>query len=64
MKIRMKVAISGTRDGSDWPAVGGEIVVPDAEGADLCAAGMATPVAEPQQPEKKVAAKPETRKKA
>lgn len=55
MKVRMKVTISGTRDGLDWPAAGGELVVPDAEGADLCAAGYADPVAEVAQPEKRPA---------
>lgn len=47
MKVRMKVYVTGTRDAAPWPQVGGEIVVPDDEGAQLCTAGMATPVAEP-----------------
>lgn len=54
MKIRMKVYISGTRDGQDWPAVGEEIEVPDEEGADLCAAGFAEPVAKRAKVEKAV----------
>jgi hypothetical protein len=46
VKIRMQVDISGTRgDGRDWPRRGGEIDVDDQEGADLCAGGLATPVA-------------------
>ena len=45
MKVRMKVQITGPRNGVDWPAPGGEIVVPDLEGAELCANGMADPVA-------------------
>jgi hypothetical protein len=45
MKVRMKVGISGTIDGRDWPGVGGEIEVSDAEGADMCARGLAEPVA-------------------
>ena len=44
MRIRMKVQISGTRDGQDWPAPGGELDVPDAEGATLCEQGAAIPV--------------------
>lgn len=61
MKVCMNVAISGTRNGEPWPSVGGEIVVGDIEGADLCAAGLASPVAEVAKVEKKVAPKPEVR---
>lgn len=47
MRVRMKVGVSGPRhDGRDWPAVGGDLVVPDWEAADLCTAGLATPVGE------------------
>lgn len=46
MKIKMKVQISGTRNGHDWPAVGEETTVTALEGAELCDAGMAEPVAE------------------
>lgn len=45
MKVKMKVQISGTRDGSPWPAPGGVVDVEDAEGADLCAGNLAEPVA-------------------
>ncbi|MCZ7413043.1 hypothetical protein [Streptomyces sp. WMMC897] len=45
MRVRMRVAISGGRSGQPWPPVGGELDVPDAEGAKLCAAGLAQPVA-------------------
>lgn len=44
MKVQMVVKISGTRDGADWPAPGESITVPDAEGAELCANGLAVPV--------------------
>lgn len=45
MRVRMKVGISGGRgDGTDWPNVGGTLEVPDAEGKDLCGAGMAEQV--------------------
>lgn len=40
----MKVAISGTRDDAAWPPIGGEITVPNTEGADLCSQGFAEPV--------------------
>ena len=57
MRVRMKVAVSGFRDGDPWPAPGGEIVVPDDEGASLCHHGIAEPVAEPVKAEKRPAAK-------
>ncbi len=60
MKVRMKVGISGTIDGRDWPRVGGEIEVSDFEGADMCARGLAEPVVE--EPRKATAKKAETRK--
>lgn len=44
MKIRMKGDITGTRNGEQWPRPGGELDVPDDEGATLCASGMAEPV--------------------
>jgi hypothetical protein len=45
MKVRMKVKITGDRDGQEWPAPGEELTVPDDEGVHLCANGMADPVA-------------------
>lgn len=51
MKVEMKHEVSGTRDGEPWPPIGGEITVPDEEGAELCASGMAVPVAERAKPE-------------
>lgn len=45
MRVRMRVKVSGTRAGKAWPEPGGELELPDAEGAKLCAAGMAEPVA-------------------
>jgi hypothetical protein len=44
MKIRMKVVMSGTRNGEAWPLPGGEVEVPDDEGANMCANGLAAPV--------------------
>lgn len=57
MKIKMKQHITGFRDGERWPEAGGELVVPDQEGADLCAAGLAEPVAEKPKPEKRTTTK-------
>jgi len=51
VKVRMKIQLTGTRNGVRWPAPGGEVTLPDNEGADLCAAGLAEPVAERAQPE-------------
>lgn len=42
----MKVAISGLRNGRPWPGIGEVVELPDSTGADMCAAGMADPVAE------------------
>lgn len=57
MKVRMKVQIGGSRNDKAWPAVGEEMTVPDAEGADLCAQGFAEPVAAVKASEKRPAAK-------
>ena len=40
MKVRMKSSVSGTRNGETWPAVGEEIVLPDAEAVELLGAGI------------------------
>ena len=51
MKIIMRAAISGTRDGTLWPPVGGEIDVPDAEAADLITACLAVAAVERGTPD-------------
>ncbi len=56
MKVKMKVQISGTRDGVDWPAPGEVVEVSDVEGAKLCGNGSASPVAERDKTEKAVVA--------
>jgi hypothetical protein len=43
--VRMRVGVSGMRDGKDWPPRGGIIDLPDDEAAHYCANGMAEPVA-------------------
>lgn len=45
MKIKLKVTISGTRDGIEWPPVGGSVDLPEAEAAQMVAAGLASAVA-------------------
>lgn len=59
MKIIMRAAISGTRDGATWPPPGGEIDVPDAEAADLITACLAVAGVEretaPEPPEEAAA---------
>lgn len=69
MKVRMKVGISGGRaDGTEWPPAGETLEVGAREGAELCAAHLAEPVAEVEKPaetrpapeaEKRAAAGPE-----
>jgi hypothetical protein len=44
MRVRMKVDITGTRNGEPWPAREETIDLPDEEARDLCASGMAEPV--------------------
>ena len=41
MRVRMKAALSGTRDGAPWPKPGGTVDLPDEEAAHLVAAGLA-----------------------
>ena len=41
MRVRLLVAISGTRDGVEWPARGGFIDLPESEAADMIHAGLA-----------------------
>lgn len=44
MRIRMRVSISGTHDGQDWPPIGGVADVSDVEAESLIAAGFAVEV--------------------
>lgn len=61
MKVRMKVAISGQRNGVEWPTVGSVIDLPDDEAAGYCAAGMAEPVTTFAEAETAVVTEPEKR---
>ncbi|MFN0028407.1 MAG: hypothetical protein ACKV2O_14695 [Acidimicrobiales bacterium] len=51
MLVRMKIKISGTRDGADWPAKGDTIDVPDDEAAALVASVSAEVVEPEPEPE-------------
>lgn len=44
MKVRIVNRPSGLLNGHDWPQVGETLEVGDAVGADMCAAGIGTPV--------------------
>lgn len=55
----MKIKIAGSRNGVRWPAAGTTVDLPDNEAADLCAAGLASPVVE--EPEKATAKRAEKR---
>jgi hypothetical protein len=55
VRVRMKVTISGMRNGRDWPTKGSVLELPDDEAAEYCAAGMADPVADFTSAEKAVA---------
>ncbi|WP_405695279.1 hypothetical protein OHA99_09405 [Streptomyces coelicoflavus] len=50
MQIRMLVTMSGTRNGSRWPARGETTDLPDGEASRLIAAGLAEEVAESGPP--------------
>ena len=60
-KVIMRVGVTGSRDGVDWPAIGGVLTCSDAEARDLIAAGYAIPAQKPVE-ERAVAPKPEMRK--
>ena len=48
MKVKMNTHLSGTRNGADWPAVDEVADLPDAEAADMIAAGLARIIDEPK----------------
>lgn len=45
MQIEMRLRVSGTRDGVDWPAPGETVDLPDGEAAQLIEDGAAIPAA-------------------
>lgn len=54
-KVQMIAGISGTRDGADWPPVGGILECSDSEGIELIRAGLARPYVKPSKVETAVA---------
>jgi hypothetical protein len=44
VKVKMKVDVTGTRNGDPWPPREEVVDLPDDEARDLCAAGIAEPV--------------------
>lgn len=44
MKVRLKVDISGSRNGAPWPGRSSIVELPDDEAARMCQNGMAVPV--------------------
>ena len=63
MKIRMRIQISGTRSGVEWPPLGGILEVDDEEGRHLVEGGMAEPVTDFRDAETAVVPKAEERSK-
>ena len=64
-RVQIVIGISGSRDGVEWPNVGGFLIVPKDEADDLVRLGLAR-IAEvsaaPVKVERAVAPKAETRK--
>lgn len=63
--VEITARISGSRDGVEWPSVGGTLSVPDEEATDLVRLGFARIVeakAVKEPVERAVAPKAETRK--
>lgn len=51
MKVKLRVQLSGTRDGVPWPAVGSVVELPDDEARDMLTSGTAEPVNRSDTPE-------------
>lgn len=54
MKVKLKVQLSGTRDGVSWPAVGSVVELPDDEARDMLVSGVAAPLDDKDNPESAV----------
>jgi len=61
IKIRLKVGLTGTRNGVEWPPRGSEVELPDQEALEMIQAGMAEPVTSFRNAEKAVPPAAETR---
>jgi len=44
MRVKLKVQLSGTRDGVSWPAVGSVVELPEDEARDMITSGVAGPL--------------------
>lgn len=64
MKVRLKIDVSGTRNGAPWPARGEIVELPDQEAADMCANGQADPVAEKASDKAEKAVAPEAEQRS
>ena len=62
MRVQMRTSVTGTRDGQDWPGVGGVIDLPDGEARDMIGAGLAVEVAVARKAPTAAAPKPRTAK--
>lgn len=54
MKVKLKVQLSGTRDGVSWPPVGTVVELPEDEARDMLTSGVAGPLDENDRPESAV----------
>lgn len=63
MRVTMKLSISGSRNGQDWPGAGGSIDLPKAEAQDLIDARIAVAYEDAAPPRPPKAEKPTTPKK-
>lgn len=61
MRIRMKVTMSGTRNGEDWPPAGETVDLPTGEAQHLVASGIAEEI--DGIPEVETATAPDTAEK-
>lgn len=64
MRVVLRVSMSGTRNGMQWPKRGETVDLPDREAAKLIAAGHAVPVAAGEDRETAVQPRPEVKKRA
>jgi hypothetical protein len=51
MRVRMRVGMTGSRGGADWPRVGQILEVGDDEGSELLRAGIAGPLGTTEEDE-------------
>jgi hypothetical protein len=61
VKVRMRVQVSGQRNGEEWPPRGSVMELPDDEAVGYCQAGMAEPVTTFAQAETPAVPEPEKR---